>query len=291
MAASGVRDDNELGLFLRSRRESLSPAEVGLPSGPRRRTPGLRRAELAMLAGVSVEYLTRLEQGRDRHPSAAVLSALADVLRLAPRERVHLNRLVKAVTPGFTCRGSLEANRMVRPAVRAVLDQLEPAPAAVLNRLGEVLACTDGYRRLVGPTGQLDGGLPACFPRYLFTDPRARAAYPDWEHKADKAVAGLKQGPYRLDPEVAALVDELTVTAGAEFTRRLETVPGLPDANGTVRMAHPEAGPLRLTYERLELCADDDQHILIQLPADEATAAALDALHGRRPGALRAVSG
>ncbi|MQY31231.1 helix-turn-helix domain-containing protein [Nocardia aurantia] len=291
MAESGAPEDNELGLFLRSRRESLTPAEVGLPSGPRRRTPGLRRAELAMLAGVSVEYLTRLEQGRDRHPSAAVLSALAEALRLTPRERVHLNRLVKSVTPGFTCRGSLESNRLVRPAVRAVLDQLEPAPAAVLNRLGEVLACTDGYRRLVGPTGQLDDGLPAVFARYLFTDPRARTVYPDWEHKADKAVASLKQGPYRQDPLVVALIDELTVTAGAEFTRRLATVPGLPDTNGTVRMEHPEAGPLRLTYERLELSADDDQHILINLPADEATATALDALHGRRPGALRAVSG
>ncbi|MCX4096979.1 helix-turn-helix domain-containing protein [Nocardia sp. alder85J] len=296
MAGSATGDgasaqDNELGLFLRSRREALTPAAAGLPTGPRRRTPGLRRSELATLAGVSVEYLTRMEQGRDRHPSAAVLSALGEALRLTPRERVHLNRLVKAMTPGFTCRGSLESNRLVRPAVRAVLDQLEPAPAAVLNRLGEVLACTDGYRRLVGPTGQLDQGLPAAFLRYLFTDPRARTVYPDWEHKADKAVATLKQGPYRQDPLVVALIDELTVTVGAEFTRRLATVPGLPDTNGTVRMTHPEAGLLRLAYERLELSADDDQHILIHLPADDATATALDALIGRRPGGLRAVAG
>ncbi|MBI0384744.1 helix-turn-helix transcriptional regulator, partial [Streptomyces albiflaviniger] len=87
--------DNELGLFLRSRREAVAPADVGLPTGPRRRTPGLRRAELATLAGVSVEYVTRLEQGRDRRPSAPVLSALADALRLTASERVHLHRLSK----------------------------------------------------------------------------------------------------------------------------------------------------------------------------------------------------
>ncbi|MFI5777584.1 helix-turn-helix transcriptional regulator [Nocardia sp. NPDC051570] len=283
--------DNDLGAFLRGLREKVTPAQVGLPTGPRRRTPGLRRAELATLAGVSVEYLTRLEQGRDRHPSAAVLTALAESMGMTPSQRVHLHRLAKGAEPGFSCNGSPHPNRTVRPAVRALLDQLEPAPAAVLNRLGEVLACTDGYRRLVGPTGQLDAGLPANFPRYLFTDPRARLAYPDWEHKADKTVATLKQGPYRSNPMVVSLIEELTLTAGREFADRMTSVAGLPDDSGVTRMNHPEAGPLRLAYERLELSADDDQHILVDLPADAATAAALDALIGRRPGGLRAVSG
>ncbi|MCM6776293.1 helix-turn-helix transcriptional regulator [Nocardia sp. CDC159] len=283
--------DNEMGLYLRTLRESVTPAQVGLPTGPRRRTPGLRRAELATLAGVSVEYLTRLEQGRDRHPSAAVLSALADALSMTPSQRVHLHYLAKGADPGFSCIGSPRPNREVRPVVQAVLDQLEPAPAAVFNRLGEALACTDGYRRVMGPTGQLDDGLPANFPRYLFTDPRARTAYPDWEHQADKTIATLKQGPYRSDPVVTALIDELSLLAGAEFTDRLARIPGLPDTNGIVRMNHPEVGPLRLAYERLELSADDDQYILAHLPADEATAAALDRLIGRHPGGLRAVSG
>jgi transcriptional regulator with XRE-family HTH domain len=282
--------DNELGLFLRTRREAVTPADVGLQAGPRRRTPGLRRAELATLAGVSVEYLIRLEQGRDRHPSPGVLSALADALRMTPSQRVHLHLLAKGADPGFNCIGGAPPNRVVRPAVQAILDHLEPTPAAVVNRLGEVLACTDGYRRLMEPTGQLDGGLPAGFPRYLFTDPRARVVYPDWEQKADKTIATLKQGPFRADPQVAALVDELTLLAGEEFTGRMTRVPGLPDTNGVARMNHPDAGPLRLAYERLDLSADDDQHILINLPADPATAAALDRLTGRRPGGLRAVS-
>lgn len=284
-------NDNELGLFLRTRRESVTPADVGLPAGPRRRTPGLRRSELAILAGMSVEYLIRLEQGRDRHPSPGVLSALADVLRMTPTERIHLHRLVKGADPGFSCTGGAAPNRAVRPGVQAVLERFEPAPAAVINRLGEVLACTDGYRRLVEATGQLDGGLPAGFPRYLFTDPRARVVYPDWDDRADRTVATLKQGPFRSDPHVAALVDELTLLAGEEFTRRVATISGLPDSNGITRMNHPDAGPLRLAYERLDLSADDDQYLLVNLPADPATAGALDRLTGRRPGGLRAVSG
>ncbi|WP_055589010.1 helix-turn-helix domain-containing protein [Streptacidiphilus griseoplanus] len=280
--------DNELGLFLRLRREGVTPAEVGLPAGPRRRTPGLRRAELATLAGVSVEYVTRLEQGRDRRPSPQVLSALADALRLTTRERVHLHRLVKGADPGFSCRGGAGPNRVVRPTVRALLDRLEPTPAVLVNRLSEILACTDGYRRLVEPVGLLDGVRPN-LARYVFTDPRARTAYPDWDRVADDQVAALKQGPGQSDTQVGELMDELTVSCGAEFAGRLETLPGLPKTNTVLRLVHPELGELRLASERLELSADDDQRLLVHLPADEATAAALDRLSGRRPGALRAV--
>lgn len=282
--------DNDLGLFLRGRREALTPAEVGLPAGPRRRTPGLRRAELAMLAGVSVEYLIRLEQGRDRHPSAAVVAALSDALRLTPNERMHLHRLVKVAEPGSGCLGPVPPTRPVRPGVRALLDRLEPTPAAVVDHLGDVLVCTDGYRLLMEPTGLLDDGLPACFLRYVFTDPRARTVYPEWDHVADKAVATLKNGPFRTDPATAALVDELTAAAGAEFVDRLRRVPGLPEATGARRMMHPEVGALRLAFEVLDLSADDNQHVLVHLPADDATAAALDRLIGRRPGGLRALS-
>ncbi|AUY51975.1 helix-turn-helix transcriptional regulator [Streptomyces sp. CB01881] len=280
--------DNELGLFLRLRREAVTPAEVGLPVGPRRRTPGLRRAELATIAGVSIEYVTRLEQGRDRRPSPPVLSALAAALRLTAAERVHLHRLVKGADPGFSCTGGAGPNRVVRPTVQALLDRLEPAPALVLNRLSEILACTEGYRRLAGPVGLLDGRRPS-LARFVFTDPRARAAYPDWDRVADEQVAAIKQGPGRSDAHVGALMDELTVSCGAEFSGRLESVPGLPRANGLTRVVHPEAGELRLAYETLELPADDDQRLVVHLPADDATAAALDRLTGRRPGALRAV--
>ncbi|MFI6168911.1 helix-turn-helix domain-containing protein [Nocardia sp. NPDC051052] len=280
--------DNELGLFLRTRREAVTPAQVGLAAGARRRTPGLRRSELAMLADVSVEYITRLEQGRDRRPSPPVLSALADALRLTASERVHLHRLTKSADVGFHCLGGAQPPRDVRPTVRAILDRLEPAPAVVVNRLTEVLAYTDGYQRLMAPFGLLDS-TQANLARFVFTDPRARAAYPDWQHLADQTVATLKHGPFRKDPHIAALADELTVTVGPEFTDRVETVPSLPAATGITRFVHPDAGQLRLAYEILDLSADDDQHLIVHLPADESTATALDKLAGLRPGALRAV--
>ncbi len=279
-----------MGLFLRSRREAVGPAQVGLPTGPRRRTPGLRRAELATLAGVSVEYIIRLEQGRDRNPSPQVLSALADALGLSTNERVHLYRLTKADT-GFNCTGPGAPAREIRPTVRALLDQLEPAAAVVVDSRTEVLACTAGYRRLMEPTGALDGGDGANLARFTFTDPRARTVYPDWDHQADHIVATLKQGPFRADPHIAALADQLTIAAGAPFTERVATVPNLPAATGITRLEHPEAGPLRLAYETLTLSADDDQQLIVHLPADSATAEALDDLAGRHHGGLRAVSG
>ncbi|MGI5216654.1 helix-turn-helix domain-containing protein [Nocardia sp. CA-290969] len=282
--------ENEMGLFLRSRRDAVRPAQVGLPTGPRRRTPGLRRSELATLAGVSVEYITRLEQGRDRNPSPQVLSALADVLGLSTNERVHLYRLTKADT-GFTCTGPGSPVREIRPTIRALLDQLEPAAAVVVDSRTEVLACTAGYRRLMEPTGALDAEHGANLARFTFTDPRARTVYPDWDHQADHMVATLKQGPFRADPHIAALADQLTIAAGAAFTERIATVPNLPSPAGTTRLAHPEAGSLRLAYETLALFADDDQQLIVHLPADPATADALDRLAGRHHGGLRAVSG
>ncbi|GAA5069496.1 helix-turn-helix domain-containing protein [Nocardia callitridis] len=280
--------DNELGLFLRTRRESVSPARVGLQAGPRRRTPGLRRAELATLAGVSVEYITRLEQGRDRHPSPAVLSALGDALLMTPSQRIHLHRLSKSADSGFHCLGDAAPPRAVRPAVRAVLDRLDPSPAVVFNRLTDILAYTDGYHRVMASTGLFDVATPN-LAKYLFTDPRAETVYPDWDAVADEVVATLKQGPFRVDRHIAALVDELTVTAGPAFADRVATVPSLAAPTGITRFAHPQSGELRLAYETLELSADDDQRLIVHLPADQATARALDALTRGRPGGLRVV--
>ncbi|MBB5478721.1 transcriptional regulator with XRE-family HTH domain [Micromonospora parathelypteridis] len=279
--------DNELGLFLRVHREAVTPAEVGLPTGPRRRAPGLRRSEVAALADVSVEYVTRLEQGRDRRPSPQVLAAIANALRLNWSERVHLHRLTKAADPAFNCRGHSTPTGEVRPTVQALLDRLEPTPAVLLNQLGDILAHTAGYVRLVGPIGLLDAAQPN-LARFVLTDARARSAYPDWYHVADEQVAALKQGPFRAYPPMAALADELTVTAGADFTRRVDTVPSLAKPSGILRLAHPEAGMLRLAYETLELPADDDQRLLVHLPADAATSAALDRLNSQP---LRLVAG
>nr|BFE75369.1 hypothetical protein GCM10020092_086700 [Actinoplanes digitatis] len=109
----------------------------------------------------------------------------------------------------------------------------------------------------------------------MFTDERARTVYPDWDKVADEQVAALKQGPFHADPDVAALVDELTVTAGDTFARRYDTVSGPACANGVTRFYHPEAREIRLAYETLELPADDGQRLVVYLPADLAAAAAL----------------
>ncbi|MGC2997447.1 helix-turn-helix domain-containing protein [Streptomyces sp. G35A] len=281
--------DNELGTYLRTWREAVTPAEVGLPAGHRRRTPGLRRAELAMLAGISVEYLTRLEQGRDRNPSAQVLGALADVLHLSLRDRMLLRRLTKEAVGGdpVLCAAAPPLSRTGRPTVRAVLDSLEPAPAAVLNWIGDVVAHTAGYERLVGPIGLLDDERPNLL-RYLFTDERAREAFPGFDRVADDLVARLRHEAPLRDPYVTELADELTVTAGAEFADRFADLATTPRTVGSQEIRHPQAGPLRLLHETLAL-PDDGQRVVVHLPADDATAAALDRLNGRRPGALFAV--
>ncbi|WP_406279009.1 helix-turn-helix domain-containing protein [Embleya sp. NBC_00896] len=280
--------ENELGTYLRARREAVKPADVGLPDVARRRTPGLRRSELATLAGVSVEYLARLEQGRDRRPSGQVLAALADALRLSADERVHVRHLAKtAAGDMFPCTAGAPPARSVRPTVRALLDRLEPAPALLVNRLGDVLACTNGYERLAGPLGILDHDEPN-LPRYVFTDPRARAAYPDWERIADEHAAVLRMASSFSDPYVLDFLDGLAVSAGTPFTTRLAAPSAPPRRVGVERLVHPEAGELRLEREILDL-ADADQSLLVYLPVDEATSAALDHLTGRHPGALRAV--
>ncbi|WP_033342757.1 helix-turn-helix transcriptional regulator [Catenuloplanes japonicus] len=270
--------DNELGVFLRLRRAALSPADVGLPAGERRRTAGLRRAEVATLSGVSVEYLTRLEQGRDRRPSVQVVNSLSGALRLSMAERAHLYRLTKTADGAFSCVAQSDTpSRDVRAGVRATLDRLGPGPAVLLNRLGEVLAYTEGYGRLMGEAGVLAGDPPS-LPRFVFGSPRARTVFPDWDEVADEQVAALKQGPFRNDPDGAALADELERLAGDAFTKRAETLTGLPRAHGVLRMVHPLMGPLRLRYETLDLSEDDRQRIVVYLPEDAPAEDALAAL-------------
>ncbi|GAA1639544.1 helix-turn-helix transcriptional regulator [Nonomuraea maheshkhaliensis] len=270
--------DNELGAYLRARREATRVADVGQPGGPRRRTPGLRRSELATVAGVSVEYLTRLEQGRDRNPSVAVLASLAEALRLTPQERIYLRHLAKVAGGGLAlCPAGAQApHSTVRPTVRALLDRLEPAPAALLNRLGDVLAHTTGFERLHAPTGLLEHDVPN-LTRFVFTDARARTAYPDWDRVADEHAAMLKYEAGADDPWAAELFDELSFVAGESFTGRLAATPGPPVPDDVQRFAHPEAGELRLAREQLDLTGSE-QRIVVYLPADAATGAALDRL-------------
>jgi transcriptional regulator with XRE-family HTH domain len=279
---------NELGAAIRGKREAIMPAEVGLPTGPRRRTPGLRRTELAMLAGISVEYLTRIEQGRDGNPSPQVLGALADALLLSPDERMYLLLAAKAASGAtlIACPSARPPSREVRPTVRAILDRLEPAPALLCNQVTDILAYTTGYELLARPLGVLDGENPNLV-RYVFTDPRAKQAFPDWDRVADEHLTALRSAFAPTDRYLHGIGDELTVLAGAEFTTRMRTGPGRERRTGADRFAHPEVGELRLLYETLHL---DGQRIIVYVPADDTARAALDQLIGIRPGALRPVT-
>jgi transcriptional regulator with XRE-family HTH domain len=280
--------DTELGAFIRSRREAVTPADVGLPRGNRRRTPGLRRSELATLAGISVDYLVRLEQGRDRKPSASVIAAIAGALRLAEEDRMHLGKLAMISQSGELCPSRVPTARSVRPNVRAVLDSLEPTPALVLNHLTDVLTWTDAYAAIAGPIGILDDPQPNLI-RFTVTDARARTALPDWDRVAMEQVANLRAA--RLgDPDVEVLVSELRDRGGAEFADRWDARPVERKGSGMKRLLHPEVGELRLSFETMQLADADDQRLVVYLPADAATAACLDQLSGRRPGSLRSVS-
>lgn len=264
--------ETELGAFLRAHREAVPPAAVGLPNGTRRRTPGLRRAELATLAGISVDYLTRLEQGRDHSPSVQVLTALAETLGLSRDERIHLHRLAKTAASGGSCDAARP--RTVRPMVQALLDQLEPAPALVANQSGDLLAWTAGFARLAGPTGVLDAEPPN-LARYIFTHPRAHDAHPDWDTVAGERAAALRAAAALGDPHAALLADELSITAGALFRDQFEGSAALPARTGVERWSHPEAGNLHLTYESLALPDPDEQRLVVYLASDEDTATAL----------------
>jgi hypothetical protein len=210
---------------------------------------------------------------------------------MTPEERIHL-RFLSKVTSGAIglCPSAAEGPvRTVRPTVRAVLDRLEPAPAAVLNRIGEVVARTGGYDRLFGPVGLLDADPPNVIT-YVFADPRAKVAYPDWDRVADEHAAALRlEAVVHGDRFAAELVDELTFAAGAAFAARLAGPPEPVRTAPVERLAHPEAGELRLAREVLDLDGGE-QRLLVYVPGDAATSAALDRLTGRHPGALRAVT-
>ncbi len=277
--------EGELGSFLRARREAVQPEDVGLPRGDRRRTPGLRRSELATLAGISVEYLTRLEQGRDRRPSTQVVGAIAEALRLDGTDRMHLHQLV-ALSQGteLVCGEGCPGERDVPTGLLALLDRLEPTPAVLVSRRTELVAWTDAFDRLVRPLGMIDDARPELL-RYAFTDGRARTAVADWAVLADALVAWLHLHGGRDTAEVVA---ELSGSLGAEFTSRWEARPtGAPDL-GLRAVVHPEVGLVRISPE--VLLAGDGLTLVVLIPADAAAQAALDRLTGRHPGALRKVS-
>lgn len=281
--------DGELGAFIRSRREAVSPADVGLRAGSRRRTPGLRRSELATLAGVSVDYLIRLEQGRDTHPSTQVLAALADALRLGEEDLSYLRKLSVVTNGTELCPQAQAAARHVRPTVQALLDRFEPTPAVVLNHLADLLAWNDSYDRLARPLGILDGDQPNLL-WFMFADDRAPAVYPDWGDVADEHIANLQAECRGPDDDARALGARLESEVGSGFRERWARRVVARKRSGVEAMAHPEFGLLRLAFETLELPDPDRQRMLVYMPADTATAAGLDRLAGRQPGALRSMN-
>ncbi|MET7870884.1 helix-turn-helix domain-containing protein [Streptomyces cyaneofuscatus] len=273
-----------LGDFIRARRDSVQPQSLGMPDWGRRRAPGLRRSDLAARAGVSVEYLTRLEQGRDRNPSVAVVNALADALVLDLPDRDHLRYLSKITGGECTAHTrSAPPRRDVRPSVLRILGLLEPGIAVVTNRLGDVLARTTGFEAVTRSTGLLDADMPN-LTRYVFTDPRARTFFADWDEVADERAFELWHGPSGASFEW--FTAELAPAAGPDFTRRLNlhVVP----RRGPLRLHHPSGCELELVRETLEL-PEDAQQLVVFLPAGEATARAVDGLAGRSAGRLRAV--
>ena len=272
-----MSDSNELGAFLRARRERLSPADVGLPVRGRRRTPGLRREEVATLAGVSVDYLIRLEQGRDSNPSTPVVAALADALRLTDDERFHLMKLAAVAGNEELCpRGRAATD--VGEGVRTLLDRLGPTPAFVIDLVGDVLAWNTAWDTVVRDMGFLDEDPPN-LPRFVFLNPRARDVYADWTAAADEQVARMRTAKLlrRDDPHFDALLAELHSVDG--FAARWQTHSVGEKRRGEKLLRHPSAGLLAIEYEVLHV-GDADQQLVVWLPGDERTDAVIRQLSG-----------
>jgi transcriptional regulator with XRE-family HTH domain len=256
---------SELGDFLRSRRGRVGPGDVGLPTGHgRRQTPGLRREELAAVAGVSVDYYIRLEQGRDGHPSAAVLDALAGALRLDHDERDHLHRLAEGR------RGPARpAPVAARPGLRQLLETVRPAPAFVLTPGSDILAENpEGLALLDGlaewPRGRRN------IVRYVFRHPAAPAVVSSWRRMAQDCVAHLRTAP---PDQTAALVEEL-LAVSPEFAD-LWAHYDVRVKSGTQRaFRHPAVGRLELNSEVLTV-ADGQRLVVFQAVPGSPSADAL----------------
>ncbi|GAA1153560.1 transcriptional regulator with XRE-family HTH domain [Kitasatospora gansuensis] len=271
----------ELGTFLRSRRARLQPADAGLRQyGERRRVPGLRREELAQLAGVSVDYYVRFEQGRAENVSDTVIDAVATALRLDQAERQHLLHLVR---PDVT--GARPAQR-VRPGLRRLLDSLPDTPALVVGRRTDILAWNEPFTALL----LVDLAALAPERRNLtwlhFCDERLRGRYVDWECKARDLVAILRMdlGRHQCDPEYTDLVAQLTERS-PEFARLWEDQEVREKTHGEYEIWHPAAGTFTLAYETLRLPDDPDQALVVYTaeagsPAEPALRAVVE---GARP--------
>jgi transcriptional regulator with XRE-family HTH domain len=252
---------SELGEFLRARRARLRPGDVGLPTGTgTRRTPGLRREEIAALAGLSIDYYIRLEQGKETNPGGSILDGLARALQLNEEEHAHLYALANHAA-GRTARGSQSASRVVRPGVRQLLETVRPCPAYVLTRTSDLLAANPEALALFA-------GLADWPPerrntiRYTFFHPAARELFANWDHSAETTAAHLRSlaADTPADPDVSALIAEL-LDGSPEFARLWQRHDVRHRRGEAKPFRHPRVGEFTLTTEALYLA--DGQRLTV----------------------------
>jgi transcriptional regulator with XRE-family HTH domain len=249
--------ENPIGEYLRARRELVLPEDVDLrDAGSHRRVPGLRREEVAMLAGVSADYYIRLEQGRDQHPSAQVLDALARALQLDDDATAHLHRL--AAPPSRRRRRSPRPEKAPASILRLIASWSQ-TPAHVHGRYMDVLAANP-LAIAVAPYHAPGHNLV----RAAFLDPRVRDMYGDWEYVTESTVAGLRAlvGPEVDDPRLNELVGELSVRS-ERFRQLWARHDARPKRSGTILLDHPQVGPLELSYEKLPIPDTNCQTLVI----------------------------
>ena len=252
---------NELGEFLRARRARLRPGDVSLPPGTgTRRTAGLRREEIAALAGLSIDYYIRLEQGKESNPSGPILDGLARALHLNEEEHAHLYALANHAS-GRTARGSPRVSRVVRPGVRQLLETVRPCPAYVLTRTSDLLAANPEALALFAGLADWPPARRNTI-RYTFLHPAARELFADWEHAAETTAAHLRSlaADTPDDPDVSALIAEL-LDGSPEFARLWQRHDVRQRRGEAKQFRHPQVGELTLTNEALYLA--DGQRISV----------------------------
>ena len=259
--------------FLTSRRARLTPDKAGLPAyGGTRRVPGLRREEVAMLAGVSVDYYNRLERGRISGASDAVLESLADALQLDEAERVHLFDLARR-SVGTSARRRSARPATIRPVVQQVLDAIIDAPAWVRNARFDHLAHNQMARALYSPA-LADPRRPANSARFIYLDPAAQDFFVDWERAADDIAAMLRSeaGRHPHDQKLQDLIGELS-TRSEDFRRRWAAHDVRFHRTGVTQLHHPVVGEMELSFEAMTLSSDPDLTLLVYAAAPDTPSA------------------
>ncbi len=252
---------SEFGEFLIARRAQLQPEDVGLPAGRRRRTPGLRREEVAALAGVSVDYLARLEQGRDTNPSMAVLGARAEALRLNEVERHHFGNLAVGMEHARECPSSGQAREQVTDTVQAVLDAMHPTPAFVAGRWLDILAWNPAWRDFAEPLGLLDDVAEHNLATYFFAHPEAPQRWRDWPVAAEMMVSTLRSARTHWpdDPGLDALVQGLH--RFPEFSCRWREHRVTEFRSGALHIEHPQRGEVEVEIQSLSPAIDQSVQV------------------------------